>query len=167
MTHENYDIQTSVSIKFLEPTNMYLFYVLAVAAFARQQQRWAAVTEDTWPTEIFTIWPFTRKVCRLPFYCTGPHSMVCGRHTLQACGALRQGLREETTDPSKEGKKGGGGGGWELKYPVPVSLLTKWWMFALWKVSSCSPPPSRRCHLQLHGRQLGSPNLHPAVWRYI
>lgn len=44
----------------------------------------------------------------------------------QACGALRQGLREETTDPSKEGKKGGGGGGWELKYPVPVSLLTKW-----------------------------------------
>lgn len=34
MTHENYDIQTSVPIKFLEPTNMYLFYVLAVAAFA-------------------------------------------------------------------------------------------------------------------------------------
>ena len=33
MTHENYDIQTSVSIKFLEPTNMHLFLCTVCSCF--------------------------------------------------------------------------------------------------------------------------------------
>lgn len=52
MTHENHDIQISVSIKFLGPTTTHLFYVLSVATSPWQQQRWPVGTDNIWPTEI-------------------------------------------------------------------------------------------------------------------
>lgn len=40
-------------------------HLLPVAALAPQQSRWVVATETRWPTKpkMFTLWPFTEKVC--------------------------------------------------------------------------------------------------------
>lgn len=42
-----------------------LIYVLSLAAFLLQWQRWVAVTEIKWPAKakIFTLWPYKERVC--------------------------------------------------------------------------------------------------------
>lgn len=41
------------------------FYMLSIAGFAVKQQNLITVTETIWVTKpkLFTIWPFTEKVC--------------------------------------------------------------------------------------------------------
>ena len=59
-----YEIQISVSISKVLLETVNLIYLLSMAPFSLQQS-WVVATETTWlmKPKIFTVWPFTEKVC--------------------------------------------------------------------------------------------------------
>lgn len=146
MTHENYDIQISVSIQFLGLPLTHLFHVLSVLLSHDNSRGGEEIWDNIWPTEIFTIWAFSGKPMDFCFTALVP-TPRCAAGTFTRQWGSNQFARR-TIQPSKEGKSRRG-----RLVASSLYLSLPGSMFTSWKMSLLSPLP-RLCHLQLHGRWL-------------